>query len=217
VITAASAASFAESYRGLYVWAHNHGLADFWAAAFPLQVDSFIGVGELVLFVATVDRWTWRQRGGAWAVALLGLAVSIAGNIGHVAAHDAQSRGTAAVPPVAAFAALWLGLAVLKRVLARPSGSVPAAAGTAALVVLPGPAELLPAGRPETAPVPVPADAESAALIALRASIAGGNPISQNKLMERFGLTRAAAQRVRRQALAEANGHHPGAASSTAL
>jgi hypothetical protein len=92
VITVASAASFAESYRGLFVWALHHGLAGFWAAAFPLQVDSFIGVGELVLFIATVDRWTWQHRAGAWAVALLGLAVSVAGNIGHVAAHDAQSR-----------------------------------------------------------------------------------------------------------------------------
>lgn len=54
---------------------------------------------------------------GFWAVALLGLAASVAGNVGHVAAHDLQSRGTAAVPPVAAFAALWVGLGVLKRVV----------------------------------------------------------------------------------------------------
>ena len=125
VITAASGASSAESYRGLFVWALHHGLAGFWAAAFPLQVDSFIGVGELVLFVAMVGRWTLRQRAGAWVVALLGLAVSVAGNIGHVAAHDAQSRGTAAVPPVAAFAALWLGLTVLKRVLSSRTPSRP--------------------------------------------------------------------------------------------
>jgi hypothetical protein len=143
IIAAASAASFAESYRGLYVWALRHRLSGFWAAAFPLQVDSFIGVGELVLFIATVDQWRRGHRAGAWAVALLGLAVSVAGNIGHVGATDAQSRGTAAVPPVAAFAALWLGLTVLKRVLARH-----AEAGTA-------PARTVPA----SAPVPVPAPA----------------------------------------------------------
>ena len=31
-------------------------LAGFWAAAFPLQVDTFIVVGELALFVAMVDQ-----------------------------------------------------------------------------------------------------------------------------------------------------------------
>jgi hypothetical protein len=186
VIAAASAASFAESYRGLYVWALHHGLTGFWAAAFPLQVDSFIGVGELVLFVATVDRWTWQQRGGAWAVALLGLAVSIAGNIGHVAAHDAQSRGTAAVPPVAAFAALWLGLAVLKRVLSRHAAQD-------------APAE------PRTVLLPeVPTDAEAAAVIALRATAWAGNPLSGRQLETRFGLTRAQATKVRQVVLSAA-------------
>lgn len=118
IITAAGSA-FAESYRGLWLWAQHHGLAGFWAAAFPLQVDLFVAVGELVLFIAMTDRWKWRDRAGAWAVALLGLGASVAGNVGHVAAHDLQSRGTAAVPPLAAFAALWLGLGVLKRVIAR--------------------------------------------------------------------------------------------------
>jgi Protein of unknown function (DUF2637) len=126
IVTAAGSA-FAESYRGLWLWAEHHGLAGFWAAAFPLQIDLFVAVGELVLFVAMIDRWRWRDRAGAWAVALLGLAASVAGNVGHVAAHDLQSRGTAAVPPVAAFAALWLGLGVLKRII-KQRGSVAVAA-----------------------------------------------------------------------------------------
>lgn len=85
-----------------------------------------------MLFIAMADRWRWRARAGAWAVALLGLAASVAGNVGHVAAHDLQSRGTAAVPPLAAFAALWLGLGVLKRVTRQRNGggvlAVPASA-----------------------------------------------------------------------------------------
>jgi hypothetical protein len=124
VLTAmADGAAFTESYRGLFEWAEHHNLAGFWAAAFPAQIDTFIVIGELVLFVAMVGRWNWRDRASAWAVALLGLAVSVAGNVGHVAAHDLQSRGTAAVPPLAAFGALWLGLGVLKRIVrngARP-------------------------------------------------------------------------------------------------
>ena len=122
LITTASGAAFAESYRGLLDWATRHGLSGFWAAAFPLQVDVFIGVGELTLFIAMIDQWRLRSRLGAWAFTLAGLAVSVAGNIGHVGGTDIQTRGTAAVPPVAAFAALWLGLGVLKRVTGAARG-----------------------------------------------------------------------------------------------
>jgi len=119
LVATASGAAFAESYRGLYEWALHHGLSGFWAAAFPLQVDVFIAVGELALFVALIDGWRKRDRAGAWLVTILGLAVSVAGNVGHVATHRLTDRGTAAVPPLAAAAALAVGLGVLKRVVAR--------------------------------------------------------------------------------------------------
>jgi hypothetical protein len=134
VISAASLTAFCESYRGLYLWATHHGLSGLWAAGFPLQVDIFVLVGELALFVALADQWRVRSRWPAWLVTLLGLAVSVAGNIGHIAGHDLASRATAAVPPIAAASALAVGLGVLKRVVAagarqEPSG---AAAGAAA-------------------------------------------------------------------------------------
>jgi hypothetical protein len=202
VITAASGASFAESYRGLWLWARHHGLSGFWAAAFPLQVDSFIGVGELVLFVATVDRWKLRHRAGAWAVALIGLAVSVAGNIGHAAAHDVQSRGTAAVPPVAAFAALWLGLAVLKRVLERTLEDA------ATPVPLPLPE---PPGKPvpEVIAPEVAGTAYDAAKVAYIASARGGNPLSERGLASRFGIPRGDARKILAEVATTANGHHP--------
>jgi len=117
-ITATSLVSFAESYRGLFTWAAHHGLHGAWAVIWPLQVDTFIAVGELALFVALADRWSARNRTGAWAVTVLGLAVSVAGNVGHAAGHDWATRLTAAVPPMAAAAALAVGLGVLKRVVA---------------------------------------------------------------------------------------------------
>src|SRR5258708_19003629 len=86
LVAAASLVSFAESYRGLFLWAHGHGLRGPWAVARPLQVDVFIAVGELALFVALADRWSPRSRVAAWLVTALGLAVSVAGNVGHVAA-----------------------------------------------------------------------------------------------------------------------------------
>ncbi len=125
LVAAASLVSFAESYRGLYLWAHHHGLTGLWAVAWPLQIDTFIGVGELALFVALADRWAARSRAGAWLVTGLGLAVSVVGNIGHVAGPDLAARATAAVPPLAAAAALAVGLGVLKRVVGAHHATVP--------------------------------------------------------------------------------------------
>jgi hypothetical protein len=132
LVTAASVTSFAESYRGLFLWAGHHGLSSIWAAGFPLQVDVFVAVGELALFVALADRWPVRSRVAAWGVTVAGLAVSVAGNVGHIAGHDLASRATAAVPPLAAAAALAVGLGVLKRVVAmHGSGTDGAGSGRA--------------------------------------------------------------------------------------
>src|SRR5260221_3292459 len=117
-ITVASIASFTESYRALFIWAIHHGMAGFWAAIWPMQVDTFIGMGELTLFVAVLDRWSIRSRIPAWLITLTGLAVSVAANIGHVHGHAFTTRGTAAIPPLAAASALAIGLGVLKRIVA---------------------------------------------------------------------------------------------------
>jgi hypothetical protein len=191
LVLAATAVSFAESYRGLYEWSSRHSLAGAWAAIWPLQVDVFIAVGELALVVGLADRWTTRQRAGAWAVTVLGLAVSVGGNVGHVAGHDWTSRGTAAIPPFAGAAALAVGLGVLKRVVARQS-MAPSAAASA-----------VPAHS-------APADAQDAARLALAASVAAGNPISQRQMMARFGLTRTTERKVRQAVLASSNGHGEG-------
>jgi len=128
LVLAASLVSFAESYRGLYLWADRHGLHGLWAAIWPLQVDVFIAVGELALFVALADAWRARSRAAAWPVTLAGLAASVAGNVGHVSGHGLADRVTAAVPPLAAAAALAVGLGVLKRVVAGHQASAPAPA-----------------------------------------------------------------------------------------
>lgn len=186
LVIAASMVSFAESYRGLYLWAHRHGLAGVWVAIWPVQVDVFIAVGELALFVALVDRWKTRQRGAAWLVTVAGLAVSVAGNVGHVTGHSLTVRATAAVPPLAAACSLAVGLGVLKRVVERHHLAHGSDAVWSAL----------------------PDSAEAAAIASLRATLAAGNPWSGRQLETRFGLTRSAATRVRELVLAEANGYH---------
>ena len=91
-----------------------------------------LAVGELALYVAYLDGWPARQRIWPWATALTGLAVSVAGNIGHIQAEPGQpvivaDRLTAATSPIAAFAGLSVGLLVLKmtrqRASSRPQGS----------------------------------------------------------------------------------------------
>lgn len=193
IVAAASLTSFAESYRGLFEWARHHGLSGPWAAAWPAQVDTFIAVGELALFVALADRWDVRSRAGAWAVTLAGLAVSVAGNVGHAAGHALTSRATAAVPPLAAAAALAVGLGVLKRVVAAAQDG-PAGAGIA-----------------QDAPplAEVATSALEAARIAYAASARGGNPLSGRALERQFGITRTEAAKVRQAVAAEANGSGP--------
>jgi hypothetical protein len=53
-------------------------------------------------------------------------------------------------------------------------------------------------------------DAETAALASLRATLAAGNPWSQNQVQDRFGLSRAQAAKVRQLVLAGSNGHDTG-------
>jgi len=111
--------ALAHSYAGLYDWAGHHRLSGWQAKSWPAEIDVFLAIGELALYVAYLDSWPARQRIWPWATTLLGLAVSIAGNIGHIQAQPGQpvlltDRLTAATSPIAAFAGLAIGLLVLK-------------------------------------------------------------------------------------------------------
>jgi len=55
-------------------------------------------------------------------------------------------------------------------------------------------------------PAAAPGDAETAAAAALRASIAGGNPLSQNQLADRFKLTRTQVRQLVDDVARESNG-----------
>jgi hypothetical protein len=115
----ASANALAHSYAGLYDWAIHHRLSGWQAKSWPAEIDVFLAVGELALYVAYLDAWPARQRIWPWTTALTGLAVSVAGNIGHIQAEPGQpviltDRLTAATSPLAAFAGLSVGLLVLK-------------------------------------------------------------------------------------------------------
>ena len=136
----ASVNALAHSYAGLYDWAIHHRLSGWQAMSWPAEIDVFLAVGELALYVAYLDGWPTRQRVWPWATALLGLAVSVAGNIGHIAAEPGRpvilaDRLTAATSPLAAFAGLALGLLVLKMTRRQVSTGVPAVVSRPVLVL----------------------------------------------------------------------------------
>lgn len=115
----ASANALAHSYAGLYAWAVHHRLTGWQAMSWPAEIDVFLAVGELALYVAYLDDWPARQRVWPWATALTGLTVSVAGNIGHIQAAPGNpvslaDRMTAATSPLAALAGLSVGLLVVK-------------------------------------------------------------------------------------------------------
>jgi Protein of unknown function (DUF2637) len=132
VVAAATSVALAESYRALYLWADGHGVHGGWAAAWPLMVDSFVVAGELAVFLGTVDEWEWRPRAYAWLVIVGGLMISVAGNIGHQPSATRADRLTFALPPLAAFIGLTIGVGILKRTVEQHGAR--RLAGVAALV-----------------------------------------------------------------------------------
>ena len=151
----ASANALAHSYAGLYDWAVHHRLAGWQAKSWPAEIDVCRAGGELALYVAYLDAWPARQRVWPWATALIGLAVSVAGNIGHIQPGPGQpvilaDRLTAATSPLAAFAGLSVGLLVLKMTRQQANARVTALRTPPALVLsphrpAPGPAAYRPA------------------------------------------------------------------------
>jgi hypothetical protein len=136
----ASANALAHSYAGLYDWAVHHRLTGWQAKSWPA-----------------------RQRVWPWATALIGLAVGVAGNIGHIQPGPGQpvilaDRLTAATSPLAAFAGLSVGLLVLKMTRQQANARVTVVRTPPALVLsphrpAPGPAAYRPANA-DSAPRP---------------------------------------------------------------
>jgi hypothetical protein len=142
-------------------WAVHHRLGGWQAMSWPAEIDVFLAVGELALYVAYLDGWPARQRAWPWATALTGLAVSVAGNIGHIQAGPGHpvilaDRLTAATSPLAAFAGLSVGLLVLKMTRQQATASNQASTPTLALAPAPVSAGRLARSAADAAPVPWP-------------------------------------------------------------
>jgi hypothetical protein len=155
----ASANALAHSYAGLYAWALHHRLSGWQAMSWPAEIDVFLAVGELALYVAYLDGWPARQRLWPWATTILGLVVSVAGNVGHIQPMPGRpvllaDRLTAAASPLAAFAGLTVGLLVLRMNRLR---SVAPCAAASHLISISGTPATGSAGRAEEASAPAAA------------------------------------------------------------
>jgi hypothetical protein len=113
----AAVVAMTESYTNLLDFAENSGLHGWRADIAPAAIDSFIVMGELLLFTAMIRGWDKRPAVYGWALAIGGFIISVAGNIGHQVSAPWQSRAMSALFPVAATVALAAGLMILKRVV----------------------------------------------------------------------------------------------------
>ena len=147
----------------------------------PLSIDGTVVAASMVML-----RAARAGLGTPWlARFMLGLAVTatLAANIGYGLAYGLPGALISGWPAIAFIGCAEMAISAVRR--------------------------LRPAAANGTTSAAVPADAETAAAISLRATIAAGNPLSQNQLADRFGLTRAQATKVRQLIAAEANGHEP--------
>jgi hypothetical protein len=177
------------SYQHQYELAIRHGQTHWVAGLLPFSVDGMIVSATLVLWYAA--RHGYPRPWGAWLVLMAGVTATAVANLAADSRYGWEWLGPAiSVWPAVAFVAayemaVWL---VRKRQAGQQDPRPP---------------------QPDAVSPPVPTDNQSAALIALKATLAAGNPLSGRQLETRFGLSRAEATKVRQAVLAGANGHHP--------
>jgi hypothetical protein len=155
-----------------------HGQAMLASVLLPLSIDGTVAAASLVML-----RAARAGLGTPWlARFMLGLAVAatLACNIGYGLPYGLPGALISGWPAVAFIGCAEMAIGMVRRTRQADPGTVPSS---------------------------VPTGAENAALIALKATIAAGNPLSQNQLADRFGLTRAQATKVRQQTTADMNGH----------
>jgi hypothetical protein len=173
------------SYSHIYELGRAHGGAGTAARLLPLSVDMLIVAGELMLLHEADAKG--RRFVLGWVLIWSGILATLAANVTYGAQFGALGALIWGWPAYSFILAAGGMVAIVKRRAARDGTQAPA----------------------DAVPPPVPADAQSAAAAALRATLAAGNPLSGRQLESRFGLTRAEATRVRELVAAGNNGHQP--------
>jgi hypothetical protein len=171
------------SYSHIYDLGRAHGGSGTAARLLPLSVDMLIVVGELILLHEADAKGKRFVLG--WVLVWSGILATLAANVTYGAQYGLMGALIWGWPAYSFILAAGGMVAVVKR-----SAGGPEPTGDASWQA-------------------VRTDAQNAALIALKATIAAGNPLSGRQVETRFGLSRAEATRVRQLALASANGQRP--------
>jgi len=111
-----------ESYSNLLAFGNDHGLAG-WpvqGAMAPLAVDSFIIMGELLLFASILLRWGMVPHALGAGMAAWGFALSVGGNVWHAPSATLVDRAVAAIWPVTATAGLAGALIIVRQLMKTP-------------------------------------------------------------------------------------------------
>jgi Protein of unknown function (DUF2637) len=180
-VLAVAAVAAVISYRHAVDVVTAHGEPGTLGRLYLVTIDGLIVAASMVVLDAA------RHREGAPRLAwwLLGAGIGATLAVNMLAGVPSGWLGAiAAAWPAAAFVGCYELLMMLVRASARRTGA--------------------------EAVNRIASDAETAAMVSLRATLAAGNPWSNNQLAERFGLTRAQAAKVRTAVLAGADGHPPG-------
>lgn len=123
IAAAVTVIAIVESYTNLLAFAHDHGLHGWRAAIAPAAVDSFIVMGELLMFAELLKKW---DSAVAFTVGcgmtVWGFGLSVAGNVWHAPSASLTDRLVAAIWPVTATAGLAGGLIIIRHVMAGAPG-----------------------------------------------------------------------------------------------
>lgn len=157
-----------------------HGQTTLAAFLLPLSIDGTVVAASMVMLQAAraAIRTPWLAR------VMLGLAVTatLAANVAYGWPAGPWWSLLSGWPAMAFIGCAEMALGMVRRATRKASR------------------------EPAVALAQVAHDAESAARIALAASVAAGNPLSQRQMMTRFALSRTAERRVRQEVTAESNG-----------
>jgi hypothetical protein len=212
IALAVTVVAVTESYSNLYAFATDHGLHGWRAVIAPAAVDSFIIMGELVLFTSLLLGWDSALVFGAGcAMAAWGFLISVGGNVWHAPSASPVNRAVAGIWPVTATAALAVSLIIVKQLIADRKTPRP----------VPDPLTREPR-RKRAARVPGPVAARDAeqrdyAVMAMARELASAGPPwpGEQKLGRDSGLGRRGAARALELARAMSNGNGDGSGNQS--
>ncbi len=170
-----------------------HGQTVLSAALLPLSIDGTVAAASLVMLRSARMKLPTPKL--ARVMLTLAVLATLACNVLYGAGFGIVGALLSGWPAVAFIGCAEMAISMIRRSRTAPGAEVYQAPDDTAQTVADVPV------------VPVPVDNQSAAVIALRATLAAGNPLSGRQLEARFGLTRAEATKVREMATVESNGH----------